>query len=554
MVQMQEYIVQTSHLPSSANYALSDLSSLQKLELLSWTVRRRYSDFRNLKAVIQESSGLDFSFPAKKITGNLNEDFVASRQSGLQGFLDQVLAHPYLRTSTALKRFLDDVSWRDNFQDLALHSVSNFCRANESIQIERVLHNMGWRTRKIFFQVKGPTGSNDEMFLVWSQLRLANQLSEKTMQSICRSLSLMEHPYLSTVHACALSNAGGVFVRYMSPLGSLRDIMHGSRPKSPFLRKYVKTQKVRTFPEPDLCLMSWQMLHGLMFLRDKGLGHGNLTTSNVHFGGGNVKIASFENFFLGLPGFYRPWAVQLKQPSKSLANFDVYCFGHVLFELATGFPLNQTTMKEALSKHSEEMNSLLWSILSLESTKASDYPSFDSLLHHPWFNDFRNKTFSSPTLKFSQSTKEVIAKVKQAVEERLTTDHKLFKAYQRDQRRKSVLNSNTEKRKRQLLRELSVPRNETRVTPTIHPTPPSVTKAVVTERKVGNGSGTLPSSHPPPPPPAPSKMPKDEIKEQNAPGHVAPNSNRSALLGSIASFQKGSLRKAETKDRSAPKI
>ncbi|TRY75081.1 hypothetical protein TCAL_10804 [Tigriopus californicus] len=123
-----EYIVQTSHLPSSANYALSDLSSLQKLELLSWTVRRRYSDFRNLKAVIQESSGLDFSFPAKKITGNLNEDFVASRQSGLQGFLDQVLAHPYLRTSTALKRFLDDVSWRDNFQGIVRQfDVLNLC-------------------------------------------------------------------------------------------------------------------------------------------------------------------------------------------------------------------------------------------------------------------------------------------------------------------------------------------------------------------------------------------------------------------------------------------
>lgn len=51
----------------------------------------------------------------------LDDDFLASRQAGLQGFLDQVLAHPYLRTSVALKRFLDDVSWRDNFQGACNH-------------------------------------------------------------------------------------------------------------------------------------------------------------------------------------------------------------------------------------------------------------------------------------------------------------------------------------------------------------------------------------------------------------------------------------------------
>lgn len=254
---------------------------------------------------------------------------------------------------------------------------------------------------------------------------------------------------------------------------------------------------------------------------------------------------------MGLPGFYRPWAVQLKQPSKSLANFDVYCFGQVLYELATGFPLNQTTMSEMLSKYSEEMNSLLWSILSLESTKASDYPSFDSLLHHPWFNEFRTKTFATPSLKFSQSTKEVIAKVKQAVEERLIVDHKLFKAYQRDQRRKSVLNSDTEKRKRQLLRETSSSQNETRVTQQVNqmkpspPPPPQPTKR--------NDVKSTPMGAPPPPPPI-SKPPQIDSKDMKVSPPKAQNSNRSALLGSIASFQKGSLRKAETNDRSVPKF
>ena len=38
----------------------------------TWTVQRRYNDFRNLHLSIQTSvSGLDIQFPGKKMTGNL---------------------------------------------------------------------------------------------------------------------------------------------------------------------------------------------------------------------------------------------------------------------------------------------------------------------------------------------------------------------------------------------------------------------------------------------------------------------------------------------------
>jgi len=56
-----------------------------------------------------------------------------------------------------------------------------------------------------------------------------------------------------------------------------------------------------------------------------------------------------------------------------------------------------------------------------------------------------------------------------------------------------------------------------------------------------------PSTAPPPPPP-PSSLPEAASKQPAA------GSERSALLGSIQGFQKGSLKKAQTVDKSAPKI
>jgi hypothetical protein len=40
--------------------------------------------------------------------------------------------------------------------------------------------------------------------------------------------------------------------------------------------------------------------------------------------------------------------VQVKCPSSSLEALDVYCFAHVLFEMAVGVPLQNATCENAL--------------------------------------------------------------------------------------------------------------------------------------------------------------------------------------------------------------
>ena len=49
----------------------------------SWTVTKRYSDFVSLDAALKPS-GIELPLPPKKVFGNMEREFIAERQIGLQ--------------------------------------------------------------------------------------------------------------------------------------------------------------------------------------------------------------------------------------------------------------------------------------------------------------------------------------------------------------------------------------------------------------------------------------------------------------------------------------
>lgn len=68
---------------------------------------------------------------------------------------------------------------------------------------------------------------------------------------------------------------------------------------------------------------------------------GHLHTGNIMLENGQVKLLDIENGVLGLPSYYRPYFVQHKK-IQTLEAVDVYCFGHVLYEMAFGHPLHES--------------------------------------------------------------------------------------------------------------------------------------------------------------------------------------------------------------------
>lgn len=157
--------------------------------------------------------------------------------------------------------------------------------------------------------------------------------------------------------------------------GTLKDTLCMATPKNPFLSKYGNPKGRTALSMKQVATYGKQILEALIFLHSKGYAYGNLKCLLTPFGqylfkdfllghlhSGNivivddcVKLLDIENHLLGVPAFYRPFFVQHSK-IHAIETIDVYCFGHVLFEMAMGYPLQESVVRqitecpEALSK------------------------------------------------------------------------------------------------------------------------------------------------------------------------------------------------------------
>lgn len=68
-----------------------------------------------IACVSAQVCGIGLLLPPKKLIGNLDRDFIAERQRGLQAYLDSVTQHPLLSSSLPVKKFLDPSSYSANY-------------------------------------------------------------------------------------------------------------------------------------------------------------------------------------------------------------------------------------------------------------------------------------------------------------------------------------------------------------------------------------------------------------------------------------------------------
>lgn len=62
---------------------------------------------------------------------------------------------------------------------------------------------------------------------------------------------------------------------------------------------------------------------------------------------GVARLLDIENFILGVPSFYRPFVVQHSKIYTS-ETIDVYSFGHLLYEMTFGYPLQESFSRQTI--------------------------------------------------------------------------------------------------------------------------------------------------------------------------------------------------------------
>ncbi|XP_059184375.1 PX domain-containing protein kinase-like protein isoform X1 [Centropristis striata] len=524
----------------------------------SWQVIRRYSDFDVLNSSLMVC-GITLPLPPKKLIGNMDREFIAERQRGLQAFLDSITQHPLLSSSLTVKKFLDPNNYSANYTEIALQQVSMFFRSDLKWEVLEPLRDMGWRIRKKYFLIKNKEQPKERYVLSWVDLGPDKFLSDKDLQSAMKLLTGLSTPYLSPLVFSSTSESSALLIRPFSERGSLRDHICKAKPREIYLKKYCNPKKSQGLELHTIRLYGRQILEGLKLLHDGGMFFGHLHASNVLVDDGVCRLMDVENGMLGVPSALRPAFTQLRKINTS-ESIDVFCFGHLLYEMTYGRPPDSVPVDQYPAVPYSTVVSVLQSILSPEACK-SGMPTVSQLIQTPLFSDVQLPHSEKLQIKVPSRLKEALKTARESLERRLQEEQRVLHQHRRLTRAQSHHGSEEERKRRKILarkksrqsayeneEDVSVRNNNNSGSgasspPTCpsSPTPPSTT-------------GAMTAPPPPPPPPPPPALDSSSCPPPPLSSSDGAGGGRSALLSSIQSFSKGKLKKAETVDHSKPII
>uniref|UniRef100_A0A2K5E5U8 PX domain-containing protein kinase-like protein n=1 Tax=Aotus nancymaae TaxID=37293 RepID=A0A2K5E5U8_AOTNA len=497
-------------------------------------------------------AGLSLPLPPKKLIGNMDREFIAERQKGLQNYLNVITTNHILSNCELVKKFLDPNNYSANYTEIALQQVSMFFRSEPKWEVVEPLKDIGWRIRKKYFLMKIKNQPKERLVLNWADLGPDKYLSDKDFQCLIKLLPSCLHPYIYRVTFATANESSALLIRMFNEKGTLKDLIYKAKPKDPFLKKYCNPKKIQGLELQQIKTYGRQILEVLKFLHDKGFPYGHLHASNVMLDGDTCRLLDLENSLLGLPSFYRSYFSQFRK-INTLESVDVHCFGHLLYEMTYGRPPDSVPVDSFPPAPSMAVVAVLESTLSCEACK-NGMPTVSRLLQMPLFSDVLLTTSEKPQFKIPTKLKEALRIAKECIEKRLIEEQKQIHQHRRLTRAQSHHGSEEERKKRKILaRKVSMVVSlcfisagsgaSSPLTSPSSPTPPST-----------SGISALPPPPPPlPPPAAPLPPASTEVPAQLSPQAVN-GVSRGALLSSIQNFQKGTLRKAETCDHSAPKI
>uniref|UniRef100_A0A3Q3GNI4 PX domain containing serine/threonine kinase n=1 Tax=Labrus bergylta TaxID=56723 RepID=A0A3Q3GNI4_9LABR len=408
--------------------------------------RQLLDDTVPLTAVIETSQnlqshtvcGISLPLPPKKLIGNMDREFIAERQRGLQAYLDSITQHPLLCSSLFVKKFLDPNNYSANYTEIALQQVSMYFRSDPKWEVLEPLRDIGWRIRKKYFVIKNKEQPKERYLLSWVDLGPDKFLSDKDLQSAMKLLTSFSTPYLCPLLFSSTSESSALLIRPFSERGSLRDHICKVKPRESHLKKYCNPKKSQGLELQHIKLYGRQILEGLKLLHDGGMFFGHLQASNIMLDDGVCRLIDVENGMLGVPSALRPAFTQLRK-INSTESIDVFCFGHLLYEMTYGRPPDSIPV--------DQFPAVPYT------TVASGFLVADEshVVLCRLFSDVQLQHSEKSQVKIPSRLKEALKTAKESLEKRLHEEQRVLHQHRRLTRAQSHHGSEEEKKRRKIL-------------------------------------------------------------------------------------------------------
>uniref|UniRef100_A0A7N8YQ76 PX domain containing serine/threonine kinase n=1 Tax=Mastacembelus armatus TaxID=205130 RepID=A0A7N8YQ76_9TELE len=376
--------------------------------------------------------GITLPLPPKKLIGNMDREFIAERQRGLQAYLDTITQQPLLSSSLPVKKFLDPNNYSANYTEIALQQVSMFFRSDPKWEVLEPLRDIGWRIRKKYFLVKNKEQLKERYLLSWVDLGPDKFLSDKDLQSAMKLLTSLSTPYLCPLLFSSTSESSALLIRPFSERGSLRDHICKMKPRESYLKKYCNPKKSQGLELSHIKLYGRQILEGLKLLHDGGIFFGHLHASNIIVDDDVCQFVDVENGMLGVPSVLRPAFTQFRKINTT-ESIDVFCFGHLLYEMTYGRPPDSIPV--------DQYPANIMTLIADES----------QFVFCRLFSDVQLQHSEKLQIKVPSRLKEALKTAKESLEKRLQEEQRVIHQHRRLTRAQSHHGSEEERKRRKIL-------------------------------------------------------------------------------------------------------
>eukprot|EP00029_Vermamoeba_vermiformis_P010356 TRINITY_DN5403_c0_g1_i1.p1 TRINITY_DN5403_c0_g1~~TRINITY_DN5403_c0_g1_i1.p1 ORF type:complete len:367 (-),score=62.79 TRINITY_DN5403_c0_g1_i1:24-1124(-) len=175
--------------------------------------------------------------------------------------------------------------------------------------------------------------------------------------------------------------------------GSLKDLVYHSSPQDTYTQKY---RKGYPLSEKKIASYGRQILDGLYYLESVGYPYYHLHAGNVLVDGNFARLSDVENSLLNLERYHEKIFVEFARnelDSIQYVNFNVVCFGCILYELALGKEMNSVKDLDYYPATSSEAVKRVLVAIFKDSLRTAIpiVPSVTDLLRLPFFADVKVK-------------------------------------------------------------------------------------------------------------------------------------------------------------------
>ncbi|KAL0276314.1 UNVERIFIED_CONTAM: hypothetical protein PYX00_003907 [Menopon gallinae] len=387
----------------------------------SWFIFRRYAEFHKLfESLKKQAPNIQLKLPGKKLFGNnLDPNFIAVRQGGLDNFVQKIISQPSLLQLPEVREFfkLDNLNNPD-----VKTSSTNDDKSENKLNLGPTERSHAKPTDFEFLKIIGQ-GSFGKVLLArhktenkYYAVKVLNKgqvIRKNEAKHIMTERNVLlkthNHPFLVSLHYSFQTPEKLYFVL---------DYVNGGE-------LFFHLQKERVFTESRSRFYAAEMACALGYLHSKGIIYRDLKPENILLDAqGHVVLTDFglskegligtdtTKTFCGTPEYLAPEIILKEEYDRSV---DWWCLGTVLYEMLFGWPpfycrdtskmYDRIVNKPLCLKGTitESARDVLCKLLEKDKTKrlGSGYGDFEDVKSHSFFkyinwDDLINKKIKPP--------------------------------------------------------------------------------------------------------------------------------------------------------------